>query len=283
MVANMFLLQSLNLMAKISVIIGKHDEGIKFKTELEHARSQFQDEYVTKNGRLVSDSQAAYALAICLDVLTPGQKSRAATRLVELVRKNNFRIGTGFAGTPYLCEALVSTGYAQVAYAMLLEKSCPSWLYPVTMGATTMWERWDSMLPDGSINSGEMTSFNHYAFGAIAKFLYERLAGLQRVDPGWTRIRIAPVIGGGFTSASASHITPHGRAACSWKVSSLEGSRGSETFKIAVTVPHNTTAEIVMREGRGEKVVAVDAGEWEFESVFERDYTWPVLPLKSKS
>ncbi|KAM5343672.1 hypothetical protein ACJ41O_012209 [Fusarium nematophilum] len=283
MVANMFLIQSLDLMAKITAILGHQDESTRFRVESEAARGQFHDEYVTKNGRLVSDSQAAYALAICLDILSPEQKRHAATRLVWLVRKNNFRIGTGFAGTPYLCEALASTGHHQVAYAMLLEKGCPSWLYPVTMGATTMWERWDSMLPDGSINPGEMTSFNHYAFGAIAKFLYERLAGLQRVEPGWKRWRAAPTIGAQFTSAAASHITPYGKVACSWETSPSRDSSGSETIKLRVAVPLSTTAEVVIPEGDGERSEVVGAGDWEFESLFRRSNTWPVLPLKPKS
>ncbi|KAJ4178481.1 hypothetical protein NW755_013196 [Fusarium falciforme] len=283
MVANMFLIQSLDLMVKISAILGHHDESAKFQAESDAARGAFQDEYVTRNGRLVSDSQAAYALAICLNVLSPAQKKHAADRLAWLVRKNNFRIGTGFAGTPYLCEALASTGHSQVAYATLLEKGCPSWLYPVTMGATTMWERWDSMLPDGSINPGEMTSFNHYAFGAIAKFLYERLAGLQRVEPGWKRCRIAPTIGAEFTSASASHITPYGKISCSWETSPVMESPQSESIRFRVTVPPNTTAEVVIPGKDGERTEIVGSGEWDFESVFERDGSWPVLALPPKS
>ncbi|KAF5858942.1 hypothetical protein ETB97_003545 [Aspergillus alliaceus] len=150
-------------------------------TESHSARKEIHDQYVIPNGRITSDAQAAYALAICFDLLTPVQRVRAGNRLVELVRKNEFDIGTGFAGTPYLCEALALTGHVQVAYSMLLGKNCPAWLYPVMMGATPVWERWDSILPDGSINPGEMTPFNHYAFGAIAKFLLERVAGLQRL------------------------------------------------------------------------------------------------------
>lgn len=93
---------------------------------------------------------------------------------------------------------------------MLLEEKCPSWLYPLTMGATTMWERWNSMLPDGSINPGEMTSFNHYSFGAVVTFLQERLAGLKCTEPGWRTSRAEPMIGGAFTEASVKHLSPYG-------------------------------------------------------------------------
>jgi len=283
MIANMFLIQSLELMGKISGILGREAEKAHFNSEVKAAREEFHDEYVTRNGLITSDSQAAYALAICFRLLDPHQQERAATRLVELVRKNEFKIGTGFAGTPYLCEALALTGHVQVAYAMLLEKGCPSWLYPVTMGATTTWERWDSMLPDGSINPGQMTSFNHYAFGAVAKFLYERVGGLQRLEPGWTKVRIAPAMGAEFARASASHETPNGRVSCEWQTTS-RGEGTSQSFKIWVAVPYGVSAEVVLPSGKGEEVTkVVGAGEWTFESDFERAYKWPILPLPPKS
>jgi alpha-L-rhamnosidase len=281
MVANAFLIHSLDLMIRIAGILGQVTDRVGFEDEGQAARREFQDEYVTQNGRLVSDSQTAYALAICFDLLTPTQTSRAGTRLVELVRKNEFKIGTGFAGTPFVCEALALTGHIQVAYSMLLEKKCPSWLYPVTMGATTVWERWDSMLPDGSINPGEMTSFNHYAFGAIAKFLYERIAGLQRLEPGWKRCRVAPAMGAEFSNASASHVIPNGTIFCSWATS--ETGSGTNTMRLNVSVPYNTSCEVVLPDGEGEKRETVGAGDWSFETTFKRDYEWPVKPLSPKA
>ncbi|KAF9880833.1 bacterial alpha-l-rhamnosidase domain protein [Colletotrichum karsti] len=281
MVANMFLIQSLRLMDRISGILGQEDKRAKFEKEAKAALSQFHEEYVTQTGRMVSDTQAAYALAICLDILTPTQKVRAGKRLVELVRKNNFKIATGFAGTPFLCEALFVTGNVQVAYSMLLEKGCPSWLYPITMGATTVWERWDSMLPNGSINPGEMTSFNHYTFGAIAKFLFERVAGLQRLEPGWARCRVAPTVGAEFSHASASHLSRYGTVSCSWRISKSQ--YGAETMQVNVSVPYGVIAEVVLPDRAGEKLEVVGVGEWEFQAEVIRDYEWPVLPLKPKS
>ncbi|KAE8326241.1 bacterial alpha-L-rhamnosidase-domain-containing protein [Aspergillus sergii] len=281
LVANAFLIRSLHYMSRIAGILGKDDDREQFAAELKEARKEFQDEYVTPNGRITSDSQAAYALAICFDLLTPNQRVHAADRLVELVRKNEFKIGTGFAGTPYLCEALTLTGHIQVAYSMLLEKKCPSWLYPVTMGATTVWERWDSMLPDGTINPGEMTSFNHYAFGAIANFLFERIAGLQRLEPGWKHFCVAPSIGAEITYASASHVTPYGQASCSWETTHVE--KGLDKIHLRVSVPHGTTCEVVYPSRSGEKTETVGYGEWSFEAIFKRDYEWPIRPLPPKS
>ncbi|PCH01518.1 Alpha-L-rhamnosidase [Penicillium occitanis (nom. inval.)] len=281
MVANCFLIQSLNLLARIAGILGMDADQAEFEREAQDAKKEFQAEYVTPSGRTVSDSQTAYALAICFDLLSPSQAERAGRRLVDLVRKNEFRIGTGFAGTPYICEALVRTGHTQVAYSMLLEKKCPSWLYPVTMGATTVWERWDSMLPDGTINPGEMTSFNHYAFGSIAKFLYERVAGLQRLEPGWKRFRFAPCIGAEFSHATASHIAPQGLVACSWKT--IAAADGSHTIEMKVSVPHNTICEVAFPDRSAVDKEIVGSGEWSFKRSFRRNYEWPIPALPPKS
>jgi alpha-L-rhamnosidase len=134
------------------------------------------------------------------------------------------------------------------AYRLLLQRECPSWLYQVTMGATTVWERWDSMLPDGSINPGEMTSFNHYAFGAVADFLHRRVAGLAPSAPGYRRIRIEPLPGGGLERASAELLTPYGPASSAWW---LDDGR----FVLDVVVPTGATATVVLPgAGREEEV-----------------------------
>ncbi|KAL3458154.1 bacterial alpha-L-rhamnosidase domain protein [Aspergillus heterothallicus] len=281
LVANAFLINSLDLMSKISGILHQEADHTHFSTWAAAARREFQDEYITKTGRIVSDSQTAYALAICFDLLTVSQLDHAASRLVYLVRKNEFRIGTGFAGTPFICEALAKAGHVQVAYAMLLEESCPSWLYPVTMGATTVWERWDSMLPDGRVNPGEMTSFNHYAFGSIAKFMYEHVAGLQRVDPGWKKFRVAPSIGAEFEHAAAEHETPFGRIMCHWETTRMDDNL--EKMAVHVSVPYNTTCEVVLPDRSGEKRELVGCGDWTFGTEFRRDYEWPVRALPPKS
>ncbi|KAK4096664.1 glycoside hydrolase family 78 protein [Parathielavia hyrcaniae] len=287
MVANMFLVQSLDLMSRISSLLNRSSEHDHFTSEAALARAEFHREYVTPTGRLVSDTQAAYALAISLDILTPSQLPRAAARLAELVRKANFCIATGFAATPYLCEALASTGHLQVAFAALLQTRCPSWLYPVTMGATTVWERWDGLLPPeegGGINPGEMTSFNHYALGAVAKFMHERIAGLRRLEPGWTRCRVEPAVGARFVSGSAEHETLRGRVSCRWSTTGMGADSGEEVMRLSVCVPYGTAVEVVLPTvDAGQRREEVGHGTWEFETTFKRDYEWPVVPLKPKS
>ena len=130
--------------------------------------------------------------------LVPDRVPALGRRLAQLVEDAGCVISTGFVGTPIICDALVKAGRPDLAYRLLLQRECPSWLYPVTMGATTTWERWDSMLPDGSINPGEMTSFNHYALGAIADWLYRHVAGINAEAPGFRVARIAPRPGGGL-------------------------------------------------------------------------------------
>ena len=280
MIANMFLIHSLDLMVQISRLLMQDSDHERFARDAIAARKDFHHEYVTPSGRLVSDSQAAYALAICFDILNESQMKHAADRLVYLVRKKAFKIATGFAGTPFVCEALAKTGHLRVAYAMLLNEECPSWLYPVTMGATTVWERWDSMLPDGSINPGEMTSFNHYAFGAIAKFMYNRVAGLQRLSPGWETCRVEPGTGVEFSRASAAHETPRGTVSCSW--STVTNGDAGAKLSLNVVAPCGTEVEVVL-PGKSEVTKLSGPGEWSFEQPFKPGDDAPILPLPPKS
>ena len=145
-----------------------------------------------------------YALAIVFDLLDEETTPLAGERLAKLVADGGYHIQTGFAGTPFVTDALTSTGHLDDAYRLLLQQECPSWLYPVTMGATTVWERWDSMLPDGTINPGEMTSFNHYALGAVADWMHRVIGGIAPLEPGYARVLVAPLPGGGLTWARAS-------------------------------------------------------------------------------
>lgn len=265
-------------MVRIATVLGKSKDATKYRTWAENARADFTAEYVSNNGRLVSDTQTAYALAICFDILSPSQLRRAGSRLAEIVRRNFFRVATGFAGTPFVCEALHRTGHTNVAYAMLLNETCPSWLYPVTLGATTVWERWDSMLPDGRINPGEMTSFNHYAYGAIAVFMVERLAGLQQLDAGWKRSRVQPEVGGPFTWAKAKHMTPYGIVSSSWRLSEHDEA-GMYMLQIDVVVPPTTEMEVVVPGVDGNRTETVGSGKWSFTTLYAKRMAWPVKPI----
>ena len=157
--------------------------------------------------------------------------------LLELVRDSDWRISTGFVGTPLICDALEITGHIDDAHRLLFQSELPSWLYPVRMGATTIWERWDSMLPDGTINPGEMTSFNHYALGAIADWMHRSVAGLAPAAPGYREISVRPRPPAQLDFAEARHDTPYGEAVVRWD-------RTANGIELSVTVPVGTTAVI---------------------------------------
>ena len=171
------------------------------------------------------------------------QRAGASRRLADLVRKSGHRISTGFAGTPLILDALTDGGYSDVAYRLLFQHEVPSWMYAVSMGATTVWERWDSMLPDGSINPGEMTSFNHYALGAVADYLHRVVAGLAPLAPGYRKIIVRPVPGRALTHARARQLTPYGSAEVAWR-------RQDGRFSLEVCVPSgNYGAGVYPRPG----------------------------------
>ncbi|MEU2349181.1 glycoside hydrolase family 78 protein [Modestobacter sp. NPDC049651] len=259
-VATAYLARSARTVAQAAEVLGR--DGARFADLAERAAERFRAEYVTPNGRVAYPSQTAYALALEFDLLTPEQREEAGRLLAEQVLKDDFRIATGFLGTPLVNDALTSAGELATAYELLLQRECPSWLYPVTMGATTIWERWDSMLPDGSINPGEMTSFNHYALGAVADWLHRTVAGLAPAAPGYRRLRVAPRPGPGISSAAATHETPYGPAAVSWTVA-------GDAFALELTVPPNTTAEVALPDGGD--VLEVGSGR----HLFERTITVP--------
>lgn len=234
------------LMAEAAAVLGAQADAAEFAALRDHIGEGFRARYV-RGGRIESDSATAYALAIVFGLLSDADLQAAGDRLAELVRAAGHRISTGFAGTPFVNDALTMTGHLDDAYALLLQRDAPSWLYAVTMGATTIWERWDSMLPDGSINPGEMTSFNHYAFGAVADWMHRTVGGLAPLEPGYRRILIAPQPGGGLTWAETSLETPHGRSAVRWD---LDGSE----LRVEVAVPAGSEA-VLRLPGRADESV----------------------------
>jgi len=252
-VASAYFVHSADLVVKAAQVLGRAEAQKKYQTLAAEARAAFVREYVTASGRIMSDAETAYTLALVFDLLpTAEQRQRAGDRLSELVRESGYHIRTGFIGTPIICDALCSTGHYVAAYRLLLQQECPSWLYPVTMGATTIWERWDSMLPDGSINPGEMTSFNHYALGAVADWMHRTIGGLTPLEPGYRRMAICPRPGGGLTHAKAQHNTPYGLAEAAWKVQ-------GGVFELQATIPPNTTALVSLPNGEQH---AVGSGMW---------------------
>jgi alpha-L-rhamnosidase len=205
------------IVAEAAALCGRDDDASALRAMAEGLRAAFHGRYITGQ-RILSDCTAVYTLAIAFDLLTDEERLWAGHRLAELVREGGDRISTGFAATPYILDALSATGHDDVAYRLLLQEEMPSWLYPVKMGATTIWERWDSMLPDGSINPGDMTSFNHYALGSVADWMHRSIGGIAPLTPGYERVLLAPRPGGGIEWAESALDTPRGRIALRWEL-----------------------------------------------------------------
>ncbi|WP_245343402.1 alpha-L-rhamnosidase [Aeromicrobium fastidiosum] len=238
------LFRSATLVAETADVLGLEADAAEFSALALSTRTAFNEHYVAADGRVASDCPTVYSLAIVFGLLDAETSAAAGQRLAELVHDNAYRVSTGFAGTPYICDALAQTGHLDHAYRLLTERGCPSWLYPVTMGATTIWERWDSMLPDGTINPGEMTSFNHYALGAVADWMHRTIGGIAPLEPGYSRVHIAPRPGGGITWSKAALDTRHGTVEVCWKLS-------DDILTVTSTIPTGMTG-VVSFDGQAE-------------------------------
>lgn len=249
LIAQCFYAHSTQLLIQAANVLGKKDDAAFYTLLLQKIKEAFLKEYMTPNGRLVSGTQTAYVLALNFDMLPEELRDQAAERLAQNV-KSYGHLTTGFLGTPYLCHVLTRFGYTDLAFELLLRKQYPSWLYPVTMGATTIWERWDGQKPDSTFQTPSMNSFNHYAYGAIGDWMYRVVAGIDTDEEavGYKHSLIKPHVGGGFTSVSASLDTYYGKLSSSWKV---EG----EKLTLDVEVPANTTATVFVPSDELTKVM----------------------------
>lgn len=237
--ASAYLVRTSRELAETAVLLGEDEDAAHYAALHDRVRNAFRHEFVTGSGRLVNETATAYAIVIAFGILEPDQRLKAGDRLAEIVAKAGFTITTGFAGTPVVADALSSTGHLDAAYRLFLQTEPLSFLYPVTMGATTVWERWDSVLSDGTVHATGMTSLNHYALGAASGWLHRVVGGLTALDPGWKRFLVAPQPGGGLTWARTAHDTVHGRAEVAWRLHDGE-------IHVDVTVPASTTAVVVL-------------------------------------
>lgn len=258
LIAQTFYAHSTQLVINAAQVLGKQDDVAKYTALLSDIKKAFIKEYMTGNGRLVSSTQTAYVLALQFDMLPEELRASSAERLVNNIKSYGNHLTTGFLGTPYLCHVLTRYGYNNVAYDLLMQESYPSWLYPVKMGATTIWERWDGIKPDGSFQTPGMNSYNHYAYGAIGDWMYRHMAGISSdpAAPGYKKIHITPKPGGGITSASGELNTPYGLVVSSWKIE-------NNVFKLDVQVPANTSATVVLPFGATKEEIG--SGSYHFE------------------
>lgn len=239
LIAQCFYAHSTQLLVNAAKVLGKTEDAVAYTSLLNKIKAAFVKEYLTPTGRLVSGTQTAYVLALNFDMLPEPLRTQAAERLAENVKSYGNHLTTGFLGTPYLCDVLTRFGYLDLAYTLLQQEKYPSWLYPVKMGATTIWERWDGIKPDGSFQVPTMNSYNHYAYGAIGDWMYRIMAGLDTYEDGagYRHSKIQPHIGGNFTNASASLQTYYGKLSSGWKLN-------AGNIEMDLEIPANTRSTV---------------------------------------
>ncbi|WP_186755306.1 alpha-L-rhamnosidase [Echinicola salinicaeni] len=254
LIAQCFFAHSTQLLINTAEVLGKQEDVQKYSQQLEQIKAAFLKEFVTPNGRMVSSSQTAYVLALQFDMLPEALRPQAAERLANNIKSYNYHLTTGFLGTPYLCHVLSRFGYHDLAFTLLMQPSYPSWLYPVSQGATTIWERWDGQKPDGSFQTPGMNSFNHYAYGAIGDWMYRTLAGINSSEKpgetGYKTIIIKPHWDNNILSekvrdkvqqpvdeVKAELETYYGTIGSNWK-------KEGKQISVDLNIPANTTAKV---------------------------------------
>ena len=240
-IATAFYAYSTQILTDAARILGHSEDVGIYSAVNEKIKEVFANEYITKAGRIGTNSQTSYVLALMFDLVPDELREKAAGFLVADIKARGIHLSTGFLGTPYLCHVLSDNGYTDVAYDLLLQETYPSWLYPVKMGATTIWERWDGQKTDSTFQDPGMNSFNHYAYGAIGDWMYRVSAGLELKSPGYKEILIQPHPSKKLEYSRASFESPYGTIASGWE-------RKDGKILVKVTIPANTKATVVLPE-----------------------------------
>lgn len=238
---------STDLLAKTAHVLGKTKEAQTYQGLHSRIVAAFQKEFLTPAGRLAARTQTAHILALVFGLIPEAHRGRTIADLAKLLEENEGHLTTGFLGTPAFCDALTGAGRLDLAYELLLKEDYPSWLYQVSKGATTVWEHWDGLKPDGTMWSTKMNSFNHYAYGAVGDWMYRTIGGiaLDPSAPGYKRIVFRPQPGGGLTHAREKVETPYGPASMEWTIT--EGQ-----WRLTFEVPPNASARLVLPTGTTE-------------------------------
>ena len=231
---------SSNILAKTAAVLGKTEDAAFYGELSNQVKAAIQDEFFSKNGRSAILTQTAHVVALHFDLVEPEVRGRVLSDLQALLRKSNMHLKTGFIGTPYLCRSLSDNGDSDSAYKIFFQEDYPSWLYEVIMGATTIWERWNSILPDGKISGTGMNSLNHYAYGSIVEWMYRNMCGVNPLEeaPGFKKIHFRPEINGKLFHARATLKSAMGLVESGWR------REDDGTLTVAVNVPFNAQAEL---------------------------------------
>jgi alpha-L-rhamnosidase len=250
LIATAFYAYSTLLLSKAAAVLGKKEDELKYADLLDRVTKEFNREFVTERGRLAAPTQTSHVLTLMFDLVEGSAKERIASELHQMIIDNEYHLTTGFVGTPYLCFVLSKNGYHQTAVRLLLQESYPGWLYSISKGATTIWEHWDGIKPDGSFWSDDMNSYNHYAYGAIGDWMYRTIAGLDmdETKPAYKRLHIEPQFAGAkMNYARASHQSMYGQIISGWQIN-------GDQIEVELEIPPNTTAYLVLSGATAESL-----------------------------
>jgi alpha-L-rhamnosidase len=228
---------SARLVARMAAATGRTAEAASYGALADRVATAFTDRFVAADGTVGANSQTGYVLALAFGLLPADRQQAAADKLAAKVAATGGHLSVGFLGVENLLPVLADHGHADTAYQILRQPDFPGWGYMLAHGATTIWERWDGIRPDGTFNDPGMNSFNHYGLGSVGDFLYRQVGGLGPASPGYASLLVAPKPGGGLTSARAEYETPYGTAVSDWTVS-------GGTVTVRVTVPAGTSATV---------------------------------------
>lgn len=256
LVANAYYLYVTELVAKTARVLGREKEAACYEKIYAETLASFREEYYTARGRIVSETQTGCVLSLHFHLAREKDREKIGKTLLANIEDHKNHLTTGFVGTPYLCHALSDNGAHDMAGLLFLRDDYPSWLYGVKMGATTMWERWDAIRPDGTMPHPGQNSMNHYAYGAIGDWMYRKIGGINQLEAGYHRFYIKPMFVRGIEEARAELETPYGKIVSAW--SCRDGK-----IRVEVSVPANTTALIYLPEK--ENVTEAGSGHYVYE------------------
>lgn len=275
---------SSEILSKAAKVLGKEEDAEVYGTLSKQIKTEIQNEFFSKYGRSTIKTQTAHVVALHFDLVPQKLRDRILNDLKEILIQDNMHLKTGFIGTPFLCRALSDNGASEIAYKLFFQEDYPSWLYEVSMGATTIWERWNSIMPDGKISGTGMNSLNHYAYGAIVEWMYRNMCGIQPLQekPGFKEFVLKPEVYGKLRYAKAALKSPMGMIEIGWKL------KADKSITIAVKVPFDSKAYLYLPDAVLDKVQGLDnlvaaqktdkvkielpAGSYQFDYIPEKQY-----------
>ena len=264
MIANAYYLYVTDIVRKTARVLGYADAEKNYSDLYDKTLEAFRNEYYTPTGRIVSETQTGAVLSLYFNLAREKDRKRIMDTLVENIGIHKNHLVTGFVGTPYICHVLSENGFHDLASTLFMREDYPSWLYAVNKGATTIWERWNSITPDGDFDESGMNSLNHYAYGSIADWMFRKICGISQLEPGYKRFRVKPMFVKGIYESGRSYETMYGTIES--HVSCRDGK-----IKVKVVVPANTTPEIILPEKN--ETAVVGSGTYEYEYVTDTDLT----------